>query len=540
MTLGSSTRTRWIARVLGFAGVAGSPDEARAFLQRRIALYVGLVSAFWFGAWLLNAITGAVLGDWLPATTALRGAVAAHLGFAGIAGLAWWVLRRGRPSIPVLGTADAVTTVLQGTMLGAMVALLEPSMLSETGALLALSHVLVGRAAIVPSRGARSVTVGVLACAPFVVGAAIQASMTSPQGLSSWQTALTTVPWCIVAVLTSSVISFVIYGLQQRAKAAQQLGQYTLEHKLGQGGMGVVYRARHAMLRRPTAIKLLAPDRTEGTDLARFEREVQLTSQLTHPNTIAIYDYGRTPGGVFYYAMEYLDGLDLESLVKADGPQPSGRVVHILHQAAGALAEAHHVGLIHRDVKPANLLLCRRGLLDDVVKVLDFGLVRELGGDTELSTTGMLLGTPLYLAPESIRTPDRIDGRADLYALGAVGFFLLTGRPPFDGESVVEVCRKHLDERVPSLSSVLGTSTCPVLERIIMSCLEKDPERRPEARALLEELEGCRGQLPWSNDDARAWWEHRGNALWDQRMSQLPRIQEASTLAVDLGNRIQT
>jgi eukaryotic-like serine/threonine-protein kinase len=158
---------------------------------------------------------------------------------------------------------------------------------------------------------------------------------------------------------------------------AAQLGQYTLVEKIGEGGMGAVYRARHALLQRPTAIKLLLPERTNELDLARFEREVQLTSQLTHPNTIAIYDFGRTPDKVFYYAMEYIDGISLEQLVDEDGPQPPARVIHMLVQACGALAEAHGVGLIHRDVKPANLLLCARGGAHDVIKVVDFGLIKD-------------------------------------------------------------------------------------------------------------------------------------------------------------------
>lgn len=541
MTQGSSTRTRWFARVLGFGNVAGTPDEVLTFLQRRVTLYVGLISAFWLGAWVLNAVIGATRGALIPVSGVERTLSGAHLSFALLAGILWLVTRKRMRSLPVLGTLDATLTVGQGLMLGAMVALLDRALVSEASAMLALSHVLAARAAVVPSRGARSAIVGALACLPVIVGTVIQASGTvgHQAALMPWQTTLTTVLWCGVAVLATSVISFVIYGLQQRAQAAQQLGQYTLEEKIGQGGMGVVYRARHALLRRPTAVKLLAPDRDGGTALARFEREVQLTSRLTHPNTIAIFDYGRTPDGIFYYAMEYLDGLDLETLVKAEGQQPAGRVIHILRQAAGALAEAHHVGLIHRDVKPANLLLCRRGLLFDFVKVLDFGLVRRMDDDDGLSKTNMLLGTPLYMSPESIQSSEGIDGRTDLYALGSVGYFLLTGRPPFDGDNVLDVCRQHL-HAVPVPPSEIARDVPRELEALILACLAKAPGDRPQdAQCLQRDLDACQQTTAWTEEQAAAWWGQRGDALRERRKSRLPSVQSASTLAVDLGNRMR-
>ena len=210
--------------------------------------------------------------------------------------------------------------------------------------------------------------------------------------------------------------------------------------------MGAVYRARHAFLRRPTAIKLIRSDRVGQEALARFEREVQLTGQLTHPNTIAIYDYGRTPEGIFYYAMEYLPGLPLDQVISADGAQPESRVVHLVKQICSSLAEAHRMGLVHRDVKPANTMLCERGGNYDVVKVLDFGLVKELRSESEAGVTGMglVVGTPLYMAPESAAGAEHTGPASDVYAVGAIAYALLTGHQVFTGNSGVEIISHHL------------------------------------------------------------------------------------------------
>ena len=300
-------------------------------------------------------------------------------------------------------------------------------------------------------------------------------------------------------------------ALRRAAREMQQLGQYTLEGKIGQGGMGTVYRASHTLLRRPTAIKLIDSDRASDIFLARFDREAQLTSRLVHPNTIVVFDYGRTDEGVIYYAMEYLDGLNLDALATRFGPLPGARVAKILRQACGSLAEAHDLGLIHRDVKPSNLILGRRGGVPDFVKVLDFGLVKAVGPERDLTLTApeSWVGTPLYLAPEAIRRPDEVDGRADLYALGAVGYFLLTGTPVFRGLTSGEVCSQHLHEAPEPPSARLGRPVEPCLERLILRCLAKDRDDRPrDARALIAELDACLPELePWTTVQADAWWD---------------------------------
>ena len=288
-----------------------------------------------------------------------------------------------------------------------------------------------------------------------------------------------------------------------------KLGQYTLEERLGEGGMGVVYRASHGMLRRPTAIKLLHPEHAGEDGLARFEREVQRTAMLTHPNTVTVFDYGRTTEGVFYYAMELLDGISIEELVNAHGPQPEERVIHLLVQAAGSLAEAHDAGLIHRDVKPGNILVVDRGGIPDHVKVLDFGLVKDIGTGTEtaLTVADAITGTPLYVAPEAITSPETVDGRVDIYALGAVGYWLLTGTDVFGGRTVLEALAHHVHSTPERPSARLGAPVAADLEAVILACLAKRPEDRPQsAHTLRDRLRACEANGGWTDDRAAQWW----------------------------------
>jgi hypothetical protein len=297
--------------------------------------------------------------------------------------------------------------------------------------------------------------------------------------------------------------------MEKAEKAIRQLGQYTLEEKIGAGGMGSVYRARHAFLRRPTAVKMLNSDTVTPDSLARFEREVQLTSRLCHPNTIAVYDYGRTPEGVFYYAMEYLAGVNLEDLVKTWGALPEARIVPILRQICGSLAEAHAVGLIHRDIKPANIILTSRAGLADFVKVLDFGLVKAADAEEAAKLTGanVTVGTPHYLSPEAVESPERVTAQSDVYAIGAVAYYLVTGEQVFKGKTVMEICMKHVRNVPDPPSARLGRSVSPGLESLILRCLAKKPEERPPGtRALADELDRLEPAGSWTRADAEAWW----------------------------------
>jgi serine/threonine-protein kinase len=299
--------------------------------------------------------------------------------------------------------------------------------------------------------------------------------------------------------------------LRQKALESGKVGPYHLKQRLGSGGMGEVYLAEHGLLRRPCAVKLIRPERAGDPHfLRRFEREVQAMATLTHPNTVEVYDYGHAAAGTFYYAMEYLPGLDLEQLVSRHGPVSPGRAVHLLRQVCGALAEAHAIGLIHRDIKPSNVMVCARGGRHDVAKLLDFGLVRvptlAQGGGSTLTQVGTLAGTPAYMAPEQAAARTTLDSRSDIYSLGAVAYFLLTGRPPFVRETAVQTLAAHLGEPLVPPGQ-LRPDLPADLEEIVLCCLEKDPAGRfLDAGTLEQRLACCRCAGDWSWTEAADWW----------------------------------
>jgi CHASE1-domain containing sensor protein len=307
--------------------------------------------------------------------------------------------------------------------------------------------------------------------------------------------------------------------LRKRVDEAVELGQYRLGRRLGEGGMGVVYEAEHRMLARPAAIKLIRSevsgrDRSHQRALDRFEREARATAALRSPHTIQVYDFGLTDDGEFYYVMELLDGLDLDTLVRECGPVEPARVVHILRQACRSLAEAHAAGLVHRDIKPANIYLCRHGLEHDVVKILDFGLVREQrrpGEDPTVTNPDMFLGTPAYSAPEMATPREGVDGRADIYSLGCVAYWLLTGSLVFEGSTSMIVLVGHATQTPAPPSQRVEQTVPPDLEQIVLRCLEKDPSRRPQtAKELAVLLRDCSCHGSWTEEDAAVWWANRG------------------------------
>jgi hypothetical protein len=483
-----------------------SQQELR-FLQERL----GLAGQIIFTISTMFLVMTSALDMWRGTVRMSATGRAFHVGGTLLA-LALWRLCRARRALSAstLAQLDHGATLCICACFAAMGHFV-PQPWGAYTSLLAVGHVTIGRAVIVPSTPWRTLWLALGSFAGITISGIVLAGASPLPGSvgSSLHGLVDAVLWSCAGTALATVTSRVIYGLHETASLARQLGQYTLEQKIGSGSMGEIYRARHAMLRRPTAIKLMTDG---GSELAlrRFEKEVQLTARLTHPNTICIYDYGRTPEGRFYYAMELLDGMTLEQLVVQAGPQPAGRVIHILLQICGALREAHGVGLIHRDIKPANVYLCSRGGSFDVVKVLDFGLVREFRNPTNvtLSSVDAIAGTPLYLSPEAIITPAQVDGRADIYALGAVAYFLLSGEPPFAGRTLAELCGHHLHSSPVPPSVRLSKPVAEDLERVVLSCLAKEASARPQsAAALADELRRCQDAGTWSEEQAEQWWQ---------------------------------
>jgi hypothetical protein len=377
-------------------------------------------------------------------------------------------------------------------------------------------------AAVIPWRSSYQVALGLIgAAAPAVAQVFSYAFM--PEAREYWagrggqtafldQLVVLTVGLLILAA-TSVLVTRTLYSLRRKAHRARQLGSYIIEKEMGRGGMGQVFVARHARMCRPSAVKVLRASGSLDLDaLARFEREVQLSSSLTHPNTITIFDFGRAGQNTFYYAMEYLEGLDLQRLVKRFGPLDPARIVYLLAQVCGSLAEAHGRQIVHRDIKPANIFLTQRGGLFDYVKVLDFGLAKHVDSrDGEgVTQTGLILGTPEYMAPEAIRDEGSVDTRADLYGLGAVAYYLLTGEPPFHSGSAVQTLVDQV-RKTPVPPSEITEIDVPVeLETIVLRCLEKWPDDRFQSAEQLESaLLEVPFEEPWDRNRAREWWSLR-------------------------------
>jgi serine/threonine-protein kinase len=305
--------------------------------------------------------------------------------------------------------------------------------------------------------------------------------------------------------------TYLINSLRVRAFEAQRFGQYRLKRLLGAGGMGEVYLAEHQLLKRPCALKLIRPNKADDPrTLARFEREVRTIATLTHWNTVEIFDYGRAEDGTFYYVMEYLPGLSIADLVERHGPLPPARVIFLLEQVCDALREAHGIGLVHRDVKPGNIFAAKRGGVYDVAKLLDFGLVKSSADDvdsTHLTLDGTITGSPLYMSPEQASGESDPDARSDIYALGAVAYFMLVGRPPFEGDKPLKVLFAHANEPVTPPSQ-LRDDIPDDLEEIVLRCLAKRPaDRFQDAAALAQALRSCELWGGWTRENAAHWWQ---------------------------------
>jgi serine/threonine-protein kinase len=353
---------------------------------------------------------------------------------------------------------------------------------------------------------------------------------------------LNTVLWSVLGTTLATITSRVTYGLRRQVAEANELGQYILEEKIGGGGMGEVWRARHRLLIRPAAIKLIRPQVSGDPELLlrRFEREARATAALKSPHTVQLYDFGATEDGRLYYVMELLDGLDLDTLIRRYGPLPPERVVHILRQVCSSLQDAHVNGLVHRDIKPANVVVSRAGTTFDFVKVLDFGLVKlDTAGKAEdgtaiLTAEGSTSGTPAFMAPETVLGVADTDHRVDLYALGCVGYWMLSGKLIFEGRSAVEVMFHHAHTPAPRPSTRSELPIPAPLENLVMECLEKDPARRPaSAEAVSTRLDGIALESEWTVERAERWWAmHRPVPVDARRVAEVLLSQEGREVRI--------
>lgn len=498
-------------------------DRVRLYLQ--VLLILELLSHL---GDLVGVLTGGTYPDVSASIHVIRWSAMASLL------VTWFITRFRRPGhLAVVLIEGGITLWLSLTYILLSTAYTtESPQIAPAISLLGMVMLIVMRSALVPSPTLRTVAIGLACSASLIAGLWAQLNTMERHIFEG------IIFMCCAFVLITGVNSHVVYNLRRQVQDMTRLGQYTLGEKLGEGGMGTVYRARHVMLRREAAIKLVKAPESKGKAeryalaLQRFEREAQVTANLKSAHTIQLYDFGVSDDGCFYYVMELLEGLSLDQLVTRFGSIPAARVVHVLRHACASLSEAHAEGLVHRDIKPANLFLCRHGQQCDFVKVLDFGLVAleqasEEAGDARLTREGVVAGTPAYIAPEMV-TGGEVDPRADLYALGGVAYWLLTGQSPFEGRPVMATMLAHVNEQPTPPSAIADVEIPESLERIVLWCLEKRPEDRPaSARALSEALAALDIER-WSEDSAARWWAQHHPTSGEDEAADPIRGAEAS------------
>jgi eukaryotic-like serine/threonine-protein kinase len=428
-----------------------------------------------------------------------------------------------------LGRADAAIVLLVSLTtswdMAARASVLNP----EAPALLLITLVLAGRAALVPSSPGRTLAFGVLGLGPMAVTMLLL--RTAQPGVPGFPSP---VGRCISAlgfgaamVAVTVLMSQVVFRLRHSMRRGRHLGPYELGDKLGEGGMGSVYRARHALLRRTTALKLVRPSALNAWTEAQLTREAELTSELSHPNTVALYDYGQTSDGIFYYAMELVDGITLRELVRREGQLPAGRVLSLLRQVSASLAQAHAKGLVHRDIKPSNVMVCERDGHPDCVKVLDFGLAMRVGPETA-SGSWYAAGTPEFMAPEASRDPSAVGPAADVYAVGVLGYVLLTGSLPFAGAETEAIATAPANKPLLLPSSRTVRDVPVDLERVVLRCMAREPAQRyRDARELLRALDACQQDGSWSSEHAHAWWRKQPTEIVGSASKADPRAAHA-------------
>jgi len=500
------------------AGIDTGPGNP--FVQARLALLGKTVFLLSFGFFaVMNGMM--LLGGGLAVLPALATQANLFHFLASLVMALLWAVASGRPwPLRMLGTLDAVSLFLGGTALALMAA--QPDAKQLMAGLFALSVTMTARAVLIPSTPRRTFWLSWIAATPLIAVSVVfhepaEAPGFSPLFLKLLVT-LNALLWLFIATALSTVTSRTIYGLRQQVKAAAEIGQYVLEERIGSGGMGEVWRARHRMLIRPAAVKLVSarelgstPSRDPELRLRRFEREARATAGLKSPHTVQLYDFGVTDDGTLYYVMELLDGMNLDELVERFGAVPPERAIHLLLQVCASLNDAHANGLVHRDIKPANIVVSRIGTAWDFVKVLDFGLVKLEGArqsevSVRLTDEQNVSGTPGFIAPEVVLgTPS--DHRVDIYSLGCVAYWLVTGKLVFEGPGAVKVMSDHIHTPPEAPSKRVPLPVPAELDRLILECLAKDPDQRPPTAAALQaRLQAISVATPWTHERAEAWW----------------------------------
>jgi eukaryotic-like serine/threonine-protein kinase len=497
--------------------------EQCCFIQRRIAFFGKLVALLAAGFFVVSFGINTLVFHVPPAYILSMPWTMAHGIGTFLMGALWAMARHGCIRPRILEIFDF--TFVIGTCT-AWAGMLVPGQIDAGQApLLAIALTTLARAIIVPSKPGRTARLTTLAYLPLVLmvvwwAPTLPVPSMAPSALAYHAVVvINPILWATCVIVTATVTSRVIYGLRKTAREANQIGPYTLEEKLGAGGMGEVWRARHRMLVRNAAVKLIRTEplmnggATADVLLRRFEREARATASLRSPHTVQLFDFGQSEDGTLYYVMEMLVGMDLENLVNKFGPVPAERAIHILRQVCQSLEEAHRNGLTHRDVKPANIFVSRIGTESDFAKVLDFGLVRlkhdrpESSNGVKLTADGAASGTPAYMAPEIV-IGETYDFRVDIYALGCVAYWLVTGKLVFEGGNAMKMMLDHAKTAPARPQSRTELPIPPALEQIIMECLEKDRDKRPASAAeVAKRLAAVELSAEWSAERAEKWWQ---------------------------------
>ena len=496
------------------AGVRGLPDDLLRDATKRLGVMALLGAALWTIGPILDHLAGGALRggglEWFQ-----LGGTDAISAVGIVVSLALYAYTRKERNPLLMLDVSLGYLIFTALALSLMIHWNPPSGGMIMPMITWVGVVTIMYAAILPNSPNRLLITGFIAVSMNPVGMLIMANR-GVHDIGHWSSVFIMHYPDYILLGVAVVIAHVVTKLGHQVTKAREMGSYHLGALIGRGGMGEVYTATHRMLARPAAIKLIRPEMLthmdgEARELAvkRFRREADAAARLQSPHTVQLYDFGVTADGTLYFVMELLEGMDLETLVRKHGPLPPNRVIHLMQQACESLEEAHRVGLVHRDIKPANLHAGRIGLRYDVLKVLDFGLVKaveKVQSEHSLATeAGLTPGTPSYMAPE-IALGEAPDARADIYALGCVAYFLLTGRLVFDADTMLQMIARHLQNDPVAPSERAATPVPPELDEIVLSCLAKTPDGRPASAAALGRSLASVGVEPWTEEAAAAWW----------------------------------